>query len=59
MLKPKLIGQTLKPDTVYVVAVSGGLDSVSLLDLLVRGRPSSSQLVVAHIDHGIRPNSAV
>lgn len=40
----------------YVVAVSGGVDSVVLLDLLKR-QPGMS-LTVAHFDHGIRPDSA-
>ncbi len=40
----------------YVVAVSGGVDSVVLLDLLAK--QSGCQLVVAHFDHGIRPDSA-
>jgi len=40
----------------YVVAVSGGVDSVVLLDLLSQ-RPDL-ELVVAHFDHGIRPDSA-
>jgi tRNA(Ile)-lysidine synthetase-like protein len=39
----------------YVVAVSGGVDSVVLLDLL-RGRPGV-ELVVAHFEHGIRADS--
>lgn len=39
----------------YIVAVSGGVDSVVLLDVLHRGK---SQLAVAHFDHGIRENSA-
>lgn len=45
-------------DTV-VVAVSGGVDSVVLLHLLcfVRGL-SSVRLVVAHVDHAMRPGSA-
>jgi tRNA(Ile)-lysidine synthetase-like protein len=35
----------------YLVAVSGGIDSMVLLDMLVQqGQP----LVVAHVDHGIR-----
>lgn len=34
-----------------VVAVSGGVDSVVLLDVLARG---DDRLVVAHVDHGIR-----
>ncbi len=52
----------------YVIAVSGGVDSVALLDLIVSGRwkdlslnypfaDSSYQLVVAHFDHGIREDS--
>jgi tRNA(Ile)-lysidine synthase len=40
----------------YIVAVSGGVDSVVLLHAL-QGRPEL-QLVVAHFDHGIRPDSA-
>lgn len=40
----------------YVVAVSGGVDSMVLLDLL-RQKPEL-QLVVAHFDHGIRDDSA-
>jgi tRNA(Ile)-lysidine synthetase-like protein len=39
----------------YVLAVSGGVDSVVLLDMLSR---SKHQLVVAHVDHGIRDDSA-
>lgn len=45
----------------YIVAVSGGVDSVVLLDMLVHGRiktvPAECQLVVAHFDHGIRSDS--
>jgi len=49
----------------YVVAVSGGVDSVVLLDMLVSKQlptsyylPSTNyQLIVAHFDHGIRDNS--
>lgn len=56
----------------YVVAVSGGVDSVVLLDMLVhksivipqkltsRGSTSGAKptLVIAHFDHGIREDSA-
>jgi tRNA(Ile)-lysidine synthase len=49
----------------YIVAVSGGVDSVVLLDMLVHGRlptPNSqllnADLIVAHFDHGIRQESA-
>lgn len=45
----------LAPGT-YVVAVSGGVDSVALLDMLQK--QASLRLVVAHFDHGIRDDSA-
>jgi tRNA(Ile)-lysidine synthase len=42
-----------------LVAVSGGADSVALLDLLVLTREAHRlELVVAHADHGIHPDSA-
>lgn len=54
----------------YVIAVSGGVDSIVLLDALVRGRlaelgssvqppgvSEQSEFVVAHFDHGIREDS--
>jgi tRNA(Ile)-lysidine synthase len=42
-----------------LVAVSGGVDSVVLLDLLLRTRERHGlELVVAHADHGIHPESA-
>ncbi len=46
---------TVEPG-VYVVAVSGGVDSMVLLDLL--RRLPGVKLVVAHYDHGIRPDAA-
>lgn len=42
-------------DKTYVVAVSGGVDSVVLLDMLVS--QGDSKLIVAHFDHGMRPDS--
>ncbi len=39
----------------YVVAVSGGVDSISLLDILAKRR--DLDLVVAHFDHGWRADS--
>lgn len=39
----------------YVAAVSGGVDSMVLLDLL--RKQAGVRLVVAHFDHGIRPDS--
>jgi len=41
----------------YVVAVSGGVDSVVLLDILANRLPGE-RLTVAHFDHGIRPDSS-
>ena len=46
----------LEADKTYVVAVSGGVDSVVLLDMLVKAR--RGRLVVAHFDHGMRSESA-
>jgi tRNA(Ile)-lysidine synthase len=40
----------------YVIAVSGGVDSVALLHALTK-RPALD-MIVAHFDHGIRPESA-
>jgi len=40
----------------YIVAVSGGVDSVVLLHKLVQ--QGSHELIVAHFDHGIRSDSA-
>jgi tRNA(Ile)-lysidine synthase len=43
-----------------LIAVSGGPDSVVLLDLMTRSREQHGcELVVAHIDHGIHPESGV
>lgn len=45
----------------YVVAVSGGVDSMALLHLLwqkSQRRDEGWHLTVAHFDHGIRPDSA-
>lgn len=40
----------------YLVAVSGGIDSVVLLDQLMAA--GEHELIVAHFDHGIRDDSA-
>jgi tRNA(Ile)-lysidine synthase len=45
------------PEGPALVAVSGGLDSVVLLDLLHRTATPCRELVVAHADHGIHPDS--
>lgn len=41
----------------YVVAVSGGVDSMVLLDLL--SQMPDIELIVANVDHGIRKNSQI
>jgi len=55
-MKPKM------PAGRYVVAVSGGVDSMTLLHMLVQKRhrktKNNVQLVVAHFNHGIREGSA-
>jgi len=44
------------PEGRYVLAVSGGVDSMVLLDLL--SKLPGLELMVAHFDHGIRTDSA-
>ena len=44
----------------YVVAISGGVDSMVLLDALYRQSRRTARplkLIVAHFDHGVRPDS--
>src|SRR2546425_1641468 len=54
--RTRLLGE---PGTA-VLAVSGGADSVALLDLLHALAPELGlKLVVAHVDHGIRSDSGV
>ncbi len=45
----------LKPKKTVLVGVSGGGDSLCLLDLLTR---SGYPVVVAHLNHGLRPEAA-
>src|SRR3989344_945601 len=50
---------TISPG-IYIVAVSGGVDSMVLLDMLAKQRAEQTRpvhLIVAHFDHGIRPDS--
>ena len=51
-----LAGLQLEPGPV-IVAVSGGQDSFALLHLM-REVASSVELIVAHVDHGIHPDSS-
>lgn len=41
----------------YVIAVSGGVDSMALLHNLHTNNPGEWKLIVAHLDHGIREDS--
>lgn len=43
----------------YIVAVSGGVDSVVLLDMIMnrKNEEERKNFIVAHVDHGIRPES--
>lgn len=49
-----MINVKLKPGR-YIVAVSGGVDSMVLLDLL--RRQTDLEILVAHVNHGIRDDS--
>jgi tRNA(Ile)-lysidine synthase len=42
----------------YIVAVSGGVDSVVLLSMMVKAAKPEDVLHVAHFDHGIREDSS-
>ena len=50
----------LEPGT-YILAISGGVDSMTLLDLVFNQFSKNTQFnfVVAHFDHGIRPDSII
>ena len=49
-----MLNEALQPGT-YVVAVSGGVDSMALLDMLAQ--QPDVKLIAAHYDHGIRSDS--
>lgn len=63
LLSPKrmrelLTDASIQPDSRLLVAVSGGADSLALLDLLVRVRDAMNlQLVACHINHELRDAS--
>jgi len=48
--------EVILPAGRYVIAVSGGVDSVVLLDIL--SNKTDLDLIVAHFDHGIRDDSS-
>ena len=48
-----------QPAGTALLAVSGGADSMALLDLMLEAGPDLGlSLIVGHVDHGIRPESA-
>jgi len=48
-----------QPAGTALLAVSGGADSMALLDLMLQAGPELGlSLIVGHVDHGIRPESA-
>lgn len=49
--------KSLQNQSTYIIAVSGGVDSVVLLDILTK--ITKDKLVVAHFDHGIRDDSSL
>jgi tRNA(Ile)-lysidine synthase len=51
---PDLDARYLPAEGPLVAGVSGGADSLCLLDLLVR---AGRQVLVAHLDHGLRPEA--
>jgi tRNA(Ile)-lysidine synthase TilS/MesJ len=43
----------VKEEDILVLAVSGGVDSMTLLDLVARNHPKEN-IIVAHFDHSLR-----
>jgi tRNA(Ile)-lysidine synthase len=41
----------------FIIAVSGGVDSIVLLHILLQRKPDNVTYIVAHFDHGMRPDS--
>lgn len=50
-----VVATTLADERCVVLAVSGGADSMALLDAAARLRPRGQRLVVATVDHGTGP----
>ncbi len=42
----------------FIIAVSGGVDSIVLLHMLLARKPDNVTYVIAHFDHGIRSDSS-
>jgi tRNA(Ile)-lysidine synthase len=53
-----ILSQYISKNDTVIVGVSGGPDSVALLDLLIDFYAMSPHIVVAHVNHGIRGKAA-
>src|SRR5574344_607483 len=55
----QFLDNTFKTNDTVVVAVSGGPDSMCLLDILIKYRNKSNiNIVCAHVNHNVREESA-
>ncbi len=52
-----LVGQCSSPGSTIAIGLSGGLDSMVLLDAAQHALQSSHQLQVIHVHHGLSPNA--
>ena len=60
LARARLDTARIEPGTRITIACSGGADSVALVGLLSRlARGMSLRLSVAHVDHGLRPESGL
>ena len=50
--------EMLKPEERVVIGVSGGADSICLLHILLELHEYGTDIIVAHLDHGIRGKEA-
>lgn len=50
--------EMLRPDERVVIGVSGGADSICLLHILIELHEYGADIIVAHLDHGIRGKEA-
>lgn len=59
MLRGKLVSADVRAGDVVIVAVSGGSDSMALLDVANRlAKRDGFEVVVGHVNHGLRKNAA-
>lgn len=53
----KLSANDFQPGKKYIYALSGGIDSMVLLDLLIRKYLNPSQVKIVHVNHNLRAES--